>query len=178
MIPAGIEPATFRFVAQHLSHCVTAVREFMYFVKITYKLGICDPLDMTLCPWGSVFLDVPTRFLKSSAVMISNSAVYKQVLCLSWWWATKQTTRQTWLALLVELARLHYCVSRRWHCVWVSVMQCCIFPQDITHMLIFVTIFIPPHFLSTYQSYFEHYKSSSITFKSLYLLNFTIQPYH
>ena len=25
MIPAGIEPATFRFVAQHLNHCTTAV---------------------------------------------------------------------------------------------------------------------------------------------------------
>ena len=25
LIPAGIEPATFRFVAQHLKHCATAV---------------------------------------------------------------------------------------------------------------------------------------------------------
>ena len=25
LIPAGIEPATFRFVAQHLNHCATAV---------------------------------------------------------------------------------------------------------------------------------------------------------
>ena len=25
MTPAGIEPATFRFVAQHLNHCATAV---------------------------------------------------------------------------------------------------------------------------------------------------------
>ena len=25
MTPAGIEPATFRFVEQHLSHCATAV---------------------------------------------------------------------------------------------------------------------------------------------------------
>ena len=27
MIPSGIEPATFRFVAQHLNHCATAVPE-------------------------------------------------------------------------------------------------------------------------------------------------------
>ena len=27
LTPAGIEPATFRFVAQHLSHCATAVYE-------------------------------------------------------------------------------------------------------------------------------------------------------
>jgi len=26
MTPAGIEPATFRFVAQHLNHCATAVK--------------------------------------------------------------------------------------------------------------------------------------------------------
>jgi len=29
MIPAGIEPATFRFVAQHLSHCATTVYNIM-----------------------------------------------------------------------------------------------------------------------------------------------------
>ena len=28
MTPAGIEPATFRFVAQHLNHCATAVPEY------------------------------------------------------------------------------------------------------------------------------------------------------
>ena len=29
LTPAGIEPATFRFVAQHLNHCVTAVPNTM-----------------------------------------------------------------------------------------------------------------------------------------------------
>jgi len=28
MTPAGIEPATFRFVAQHLNHCATAIPEW------------------------------------------------------------------------------------------------------------------------------------------------------
>ena len=30
MTPAGIQPATFRFVAQHLNHCVTAVPLYIY----------------------------------------------------------------------------------------------------------------------------------------------------
>jgi len=29
MTPAGIEPTTFRFVAQHLNHCATAVPEII-----------------------------------------------------------------------------------------------------------------------------------------------------
>jgi len=29
LIPAGIEPATFRFVAQYLNHCATASEGFM-----------------------------------------------------------------------------------------------------------------------------------------------------
>ena len=30
--PSGIEPATFRFVAQHLNHCVTAVPTYHYVI--------------------------------------------------------------------------------------------------------------------------------------------------
>jgi len=33
MTLAGIEPATFRFVAQHLNHCATAVTRFMGLVQ-------------------------------------------------------------------------------------------------------------------------------------------------
>ena len=29
LTPAGIEPATFRFVAQHLNHCATAVPQYV-----------------------------------------------------------------------------------------------------------------------------------------------------
>jgi len=38
MTPAGIEPATFRFVAQHLNHCATAVPD-IYVGLLNYK---CD----------------------------------------------------------------------------------------------------------------------------------------
>jgi len=34
MSPSGIEPATFRFVAQHLNHCATAVNA----VNIEWKI--------------------------------------------------------------------------------------------------------------------------------------------
>ena len=33
MIPSGIEPANFRFVAQHLNHCTTAVLQMKYYVR-------------------------------------------------------------------------------------------------------------------------------------------------
>ena len=36
--PAGIEPATFRFVAQHLNHCATAV-------PIVSNIGIYCSID-------------------------------------------------------------------------------------------------------------------------------------
>jgi len=33
---AGIEPATFRFIAQHLNHCATAVPLFTVAVPVNY----------------------------------------------------------------------------------------------------------------------------------------------
>jgi len=33
MTPAGIEPVTFRFVAQRLNHCATAVPELLFILK-------------------------------------------------------------------------------------------------------------------------------------------------
>jgi len=43
--PAGIEPAAFRFVAQHLSHCATAVphycvvrTEILYIIRLKLRL--------------------------------------------------------------------------------------------------------------------------------------------
>jgi len=36
MTPAGIKPATFRFVAQHLNHCATAVPNLEYTTKKFY----------------------------------------------------------------------------------------------------------------------------------------------
>ena len=47
MIPAGIEPATFRYVAQHLNHCDTAVPKtlcaIIYILLITEHNGDVSP---------------------------------------------------------------------------------------------------------------------------------------
>jgi len=38
MTPAGIEPATFLFVAQHLNHCATAVPYCFMYTSVYYLL--------------------------------------------------------------------------------------------------------------------------------------------
>jgi len=38
--PAGIEPATFRFVAQHLNHCATAVPRVVKVAQQISYLGV------------------------------------------------------------------------------------------------------------------------------------------
>ena len=40
MTPAGIEPETFRFVAQHLNHCATAVPFLVWYVGF-FSLTLC-----------------------------------------------------------------------------------------------------------------------------------------
>ena len=42
MTPSGIEPATFRFVAQHLNHCATAVPQ-----RYVVYYNIMGPLSYT-----------------------------------------------------------------------------------------------------------------------------------
>jgi len=53
MTPSGIEPATFRFVAQHLNHCVTAVASVVrthvhFWRKDIYNQGRHTPTDYSL----------------------------------------------------------------------------------------------------------------------------------
>ena len=54
LIPAGIEPATFRFVAQHLNHCATAVPTAcwiipVYFPSFTIINQLNPPVTKLLC---------------------------------------------------------------------------------------------------------------------------------
>ena len=46
LTPAGIEPATFRFVAQHLNHCATAVPPFPRGLRNSSKCdSVFQPID-------------------------------------------------------------------------------------------------------------------------------------
>ena len=55
MRPAGIEPATFRFVAQHLNHCATAVP--VQIIKLLIMLSFLhSPVTSSLLgqeAWGN-----------------------------------------------------------------------------------------------------------------------------
>ena len=53
MTPSGIEPATFRFVAQHLNHCAAAVPTKQLHTESKYRqeLSFCNHL--CIVPWSS-----------------------------------------------------------------------------------------------------------------------------
>jgi len=55
LTPAGIEPATFRFVAQHLNHCATAVPS--YLVQILFNV-ILLYMHQSLCGFISLLSHV------------------------------------------------------------------------------------------------------------------------
>ena len=167
MTLTGIEPATSRFVAQHFNHCATAVREFMCFVKITHKLGIYDPLDMTLCPWGLCFSTFQSESSKAP-LWWSQIPQYRNRYCVRAD-GKQQGKRRFGLDLLSSMNLLgSITMSAKGDIVSrVSIMQYCIFPQDIMYTSVFVMILIAPHFLSTFQLYFEQYNSSVNNFKSV-----------
>ena len=51
MAPAGIEPTTFRFVAEHLNHCATAVpmdHRSMYYLNHSIRFGLVCYLSVVL----------------------------------------------------------------------------------------------------------------------------------
>jgi len=51
---AGIEPATFRFVAQHLNHCATAVpKHFSYFYEMVMDI-LCSDCYYFICSCGEI----------------------------------------------------------------------------------------------------------------------------
>jgi len=73
MTPSGIEPAAFRFVAQHLNHCATAVPLPQYVQKALYKhiqLYVCiltrssfSVLNLAVSAWRPNFTAVARTVL-------------------------------------------------------------------------------------------------------------------
>jgi len=53
MTPAGIEPVTFRFVAQHLNHCATTVPSVR---KCKPQIYILVNVPPTKLQWSTVFI--------------------------------------------------------------------------------------------------------------------------
>jgi len=54
LTPAGIESATFRFVAQHLNHCATADINFILHLNLEWRLrmgGATPPSSIGLTVW-------------------------------------------------------------------------------------------------------------------------------
>ena len=51
MTPSGIEPATFRFVVQHLNHCATAVPRIVHLDGFIYEMTQTCSWRKTTCEW-------------------------------------------------------------------------------------------------------------------------------
>ena len=66
MTPAGIEPATFPFVAQHLNHCATAVPLFIMYLN--YFINTIKAIVTGFNFYSSLALLRCTEF-KSQAVL-------------------------------------------------------------------------------------------------------------
>jgi hypothetical protein len=75
LTPAGIEAATFRFVAQHLNHCATAVPEFHRSIAVNWTYKNTDAL---LCEGGGWkrFIISETRAVNARKfiTLLSNSS--------------------------------------------------------------------------------------------------------
>jgi len=93
MTPSGIEPATFRFVAQHLNHCATTVPDVLvgnrkFFSKETrYGLHACNKyyvLFWVLFPYKFLFLIYYILVYQVRCLTFSNIHLYSQN-CRSQW---------------------------------------------------------------------------------------------
>jgi len=54
LIPAGIEPVTFQFVAQRLNHCATAVPMYVC-------MCVCMYVCMCVCVYIYIYIYIDTR---------------------------------------------------------------------------------------------------------------------
>ena len=68
MTPSGIEPATFRFVAQHLNHCAIAFPVCMF-----VHVHLCVFVRMRMCLWGGVFFffDPQLKWFVQNVILVN-----------------------------------------------------------------------------------------------------------
>ena len=83
MTPSGIEPATFRFVAQHLNHCATAVPTCVIYQVSNYEIPE-DNIIVTKHA-GSVWCQLIVHYLfviqnKKKLIRTSQTKFYRSIL--------------------------------------------------------------------------------------------------
>ena len=61
LTPAGIEPATFRFVAQHINHCATAVPSHQCRLPWIWKLLVSSETSAGICHPTQPLTEMSTR---------------------------------------------------------------------------------------------------------------------
>ena len=74
--PAGIEPATFRFVAQHLSHCATAVPPYRTQYTVAWKTSrvlVHKGIIALFCAYRAELQIICTNNMQSFLCAYSNS---------------------------------------------------------------------------------------------------------
>ena len=91
LTPAGIEPATFRFVAQHLNHCATTVPQWWH--KVLNRLTPNDPYMGRTAPLTSkrfilyiYSTNIGTEYFKhalySPLFSLQNAVCFIMLICL------------------------------------------------------------------------------------------------
>jgi len=85
MTPARIEPATFRFVAQHLNHCATAVPHCTC-ERVKCHCVLCWLSGCQYChdgpesrDWTEVFASVLVHATEESSGMFATNGIYSTV---------------------------------------------------------------------------------------------------
>ena len=87
LTPAGIEPATFRFVAQHLNHCATAVPYYYcnyYYYYYYYYYSVIQFLEPNRS--FTLKMDSGVRkglFYRSQLIMDTQKLLHFVVLCFN-----------------------------------------------------------------------------------------------
>jgi len=81
MIPAGIEPATFRFVAQYLNRFATAV-PYLFLIYLYLSISTC--FRSLQARHQELHSTLHTR---QSSIQNNKCQVSHKHSCTSWWWA-------------------------------------------------------------------------------------------